>query len=249
MFLDLLGISVRIYIYMNNKKILVVDDEADIVELITFQLERDGYKVISAKDGIEAVSKINRDKPDLVLLDIMMPRMSGLDVVEFIRGKDDTISLPIIIISAKSTEDDIVEGMELGADDYLTKPFSLKVLSAKVNSLFRRREHFQALLDSSFKEESISYKELTLNKRCHSCTLNEQLIDLTATEFDLLYLLAREPGRVFTRNQLINESKGNDYPVTQRAIDVQVVSLRKKLGNFGKTSIQTVWGIGYKIEN
>jgi two-component system phosphate regulon response regulator PhoB len=234
---------------MNNKKILVVDDEADIVELITFQLERDGYKVISAKDGIEAVSKINRDKPDLVLLDIMMPRMSGLDVVEFIRGKDDTISLPIIIISAKSTEDDIVEGMELGADDYLTKPFSLKVLSAKVNSLFRRREHFQALLDSSFKEESISYKELTLNKRCHSCTLNEQLIDLTATEFDLLYLLAREPGRVFTRNQLINESKGNDYPVTQRAIDVQVVSLRKKLGNFGKTSIQTVWGIGYKIEN
>jgi two-component system phosphate regulon response regulator PhoB len=234
---------------MSIKKILVVDDETDIIELITFQLERDGYIVISANDGIEAVSKINKDKPDLVILDIMMPRMSGLDVVQLLRGNEDKKSLPIIIVSAKGTEDDIVEGMDLGSDDYLTKPFSLKVLSSKVKAIFRRKEQLQTSGEPTLPDELISYKKLTLNKRRHSCTLNEQIIELTATEFELLYLLAGEPGRVFTRNQLINESKGNDYPVTQRAIDVQIVSLRKKLGDFGKTSIKTVWGIGYKIEN
>jgi two-component system phosphate regulon response regulator PhoB len=235
---------------MNNKKILVVDDEEDIVELITFQLERDGYHVICANDGIEAISKINKDDPDLVILDIMMPRMSGLDVVQLIRGKKDKKSLPIIIVSAKSTEDDIVAGLDFGADDYLTKPFSLKVLSAKVKAIFRMKEEQKETLGNNKNEEEIiSFNDLTLNKRRHSCTLKENLIDLTATEFELLYLLAREPGRVFTRNQLINESKGNDYPVTQRAIDVQVVSLRKKLGDFGKNCIKTVWGIGYKLEN
>lgn len=235
--------------YMSNKKILVVDDEEDIVELITFQLERDGYNVCSANDGIEAVSKINKDRPDLVILDIMMPRMNGLDVVQLIRGKEDKKSLPIIIVSAKSTEDDIVAGLEFGADDYLTKPFSLKVLSAKVNSFFRRKEHLQKLGKSISNEEIITFNNLILNKRRHCCSLNNQVIELTATEFELLYLLVSEPGRVFTRNQLINESKGTDYPVTQRSIDVQVVSIRKKLGSFGKASIKTVWGIGYKIEN
>lgn len=235
---------------MSNKKILVVDDEEDIVELITFQLERDGYDVVCANDGIEAVSKINKENPDLVILDIMMPRMSGLDVVQLIRGKKDKHSLPIIIVSAKSTEDDIVKGLDLGADDYLTKPFSLKVLSAKVKAVLRMIEDKKDSDSSSSNDDgTIIFEELILNKRRHSCSLNEKLIDLTATEFELLYLLAREPGRVFTRNQLINESKGDDYPVTQRAIDVQVVSLRKKLGDFGKNSIKTVWGIGYKLEN
>jgi len=229
---------------MNDKKILVVDDEEDIVELITFQLESDGFSVISAKDGMEAVSKINKENPDLVILDIMMPRMSGLDVVKLIRNKEDRNNLPIIIASAKSSEEDIVAGLDLGADDYMTKPFSLKVISAKVKALLRRKPEMAKASD-----DTITFRTLVLNKARFTTTLDGVPITLTSTEFDLLYLLVENPGRVFTRNQLINESKGSDYPVTQRSIDVQIVSLRKKLGEFGKTYIKTVWAIGYKIEN
>ncbi|MGH4037285.1 MAG: response regulator transcription factor [Sphaerochaeta sp.] len=229
---------------MNDKKILVVDDEDDIVELITFQLESDGFSVISAKDGMEAVSKINKENPDLVILDIMMPRMSGLDVLKLIRNKEDRNNLPIIIASAKSSEEDIVLGLNLGADDYITKPFSLKVVSAKVKALLRRKPEMAKSSD-----DIITFRTLVLNKARFSTTLDGVPITLTSTEFDLLYLLVGNPGRVFTRNQLINESKGSDYPVTQRSIDVQIVSLRKKLGDFGKTYIKTVWAIGYKIEN
>lgn len=234
---------------MDNKNILVVDDEEDIVELITFQLERDGYTVWKANDGMEAIQIISKKNPDLVLLDLMMPRMNGLDVVELLREKYKKKSLPIIIISAKSTEDDIVKALDLGADDYITKPFSLKVLTAKVRTIFRGIDRLDNLNDFSNKEDGfIFYKSLMMSKIRHRCTLDDTLIDLTATEFELLYLLISEPGRVFTRNQLINKSKGSDYPVTLRSIDVQIVSIRKKLGEFGKKTIKTVWGIGYKIE-
>lgn len=231
---------------MNDKKILVVDDEDDIVELITFQLESDGFSVINARDGMEAVSKINKENPDLVILDIMMPRMNGLDVVRLIRAREDKKNIPIIIASAKSSEEDIVSGLDLGADDYITKPFSLKVISAKVKALLRRKPKIVKPSDDA---DSISFKSLILNRERFTTTLDGSPITLTSTEFDLLYLLVENPGRVFTRNQLINESKGGDYPVTQRSIDVQIVSLRKKLGDFGKTYIKTVWAIGYKIED
>lgn len=233
---------------MNNYKILVVDDEDDIVELMTFQLENDGFTVISANDGMEAVYKINKEKPSLVILDIMMPRMGGLDVVKLLRAKEDNIHLPIIIASAKSSEDDVVKGLDLGADDYLTKPFSLKVLSAKVKALLRRNE--EKIIEKKDEDNQIiKFNSLVLDRNKYSCILNSIQIELTATEFELLFLMASDPGRVFTRNQLINDSKGSDYPVTQRSIDVQVVSLRKKLGEFGKNNIKTVWGIGYKFEN
>lgn len=233
---------------MNNYKILVVDDEDDIVELMTFQLENDGFTVISANDGMEAVYKINKEKPSLVILDIMMPRMGGLDVVKLLRAKEDNIHLPIIIASAKSSEDDVVKGLDLGADDYLTKPFSLKVLSAKVKALLRRNE--EKIIEKKDEDNQIiKFNSLVLDRNKYSCILDSIQIELTATEFELLFLMASDPGRVFTRNQLINDSKGSDYPVTQRSIDVQVVSLRKKLGEFGKNNIKTVWGIGYKFEN
>ncbi|MBK5200962.1 MAG: response regulator transcription factor [Spirochaetaceae bacterium] len=233
---------------MNNNKILVVDDEEDIVELMTFQLENDGFEVISANDGMEAVVKINKEKPTLVILDIMMPRMSGFDVVKLIRAKEEENHLPIIIVSAKSSEDDVVKGLDLGADDYVTKPFSLKVLSAKVKALIRRKEE-NSIEKKEVDTQIIELSLLMLNRNKYTCTLDSNQIELTATEFELLFLMASEPGRVFTRNQLINDSKGSDYPVTQRSIDVQVVSLRKKLGEFGKNTIKTVWGIGYKVEN
>jgi len=233
---------------MNNNKILVVDDEEDIVELMRFQLENDGFDVISANDGMEAIVKINKESPSLVILDIMMPRMSGLDVVKLIRAKEEDSHLPIIIVSAKSSEDDVVAGLDLGADDYLTKPFSLKVLSAKVKTIKRRYENTSNTIEKK-DNQIIEFSNLVLNRNKYTVTLDSKNIDLTATEFELLFLMASDIGRVFTRNQLINESKGNDYPVTQRSIDVQVVSLRKKLGEFGKNTIKTVWGIGYKIEN
>lgn len=233
---------------MNNYKILVVDDEDDIVELMTFQLENDGFTVISANDGMEAVYKINKENPSLVILDIMMPRMGGLDVVKLIRSKEEYIHLPIIIASAKSSEDDVVKGLDLGADDYLTKPFSLKVLSAKVKALLRRNEE-KTIEKKDEDKQIIKFNSLILDRNKYSCHIDSTQIELTATEFELLFLMASDPGRVFTRNQLINDSKGSDYPVTQRSIDVQVVSLRKKLGEFGKNNIKTVWGIGYKFEN
>ncbi len=231
-----------------NNKILVVDDEEDIVELMSFQLENDGFDVISANDGMEAIVKINKENPSLVILDIMMPRMSGLDVIKLIRAKEEDSHLPIIIVSAKSSEDDVVMGLDLGADDYLTKPFSLKVLSAKVKAIKRR---FESKTVENVIEDTqiIKFSSLVLDRNKYTCTLDSKNIELTATEFELLFLMASDIGRVFTRNQLINDSKGSDYPVTQRSIDVQVVSLRKKLGEFGKNTIKTVWGIGYKIEN
>ncbi len=231
-----------------NNKILVVDDEEDIVELMSFQLENDGFDVISANDGMEAIVKINKENPSLVILDIMMPRMSGLDVIKLIRAKEEDSHLPIIIVSAKSSEDDVVMGLDLGADDYLTKPFSLKVLSAKVKAIKRRFESktVEKVIEDT---QIIKFSSLVLDRNKYTCTLDSKNIELTATEFELLFLMASDIGRVFTRNQLINDSKGSDYPVTQRSIDVQVVSLRKKLGEFGKNTIKTVWGIGYKIEN
>jgi two-component system phosphate regulon response regulator PhoB len=231
-----------------NNKILVVDDEEDIVELMSFQLENDGFDVISANDGMEAIVKINKENPSLVILDIMMPRMSGLDVIKLIRAKEEDSHLPIIIVSAKSSEDDVVMGLDLGADDYLTKPFSLKVLSAKVKAIKRRFESktVEKVIENT---QIIKFSSLVLDRNKYTCTLDSKNIELTATEFELLFLMASDIGRVFTRNQLINDSKGSDYPVTQRSIDVQVVSLRKKLGEFGKNTIKTVWGIGYKIEN
>jgi len=229
---------------MNTRKILVVDDEEDIVDLLTFTLESEKFAVVSARDGIAAIEEIKKEKPSLLILDIMMPRMDGFACISYIRSKEEYKTLPIIIASAKSTEEDIVKGLELGADDYITKPFSLKVVSAKVKALLRRETK-----SDQHQSDTLQLGPLTLNRTMFTTTLHEKSIALTSTEFELLALMVQQPDRVFTRNQLINESKGADYSATERSIDVQVVALRKKLGDWGKQNIKTVWGIGYKIES
>lgn len=230
---------------MNKTKILVVDDEEDIVDLLTFTLEGEDFDVLSACDGIAAIEKIKQEKPSLIILDIMMPRMDGIACIKYIRSKEEYQNLPIIIASAKSTEEDIVKGLDLGADDYITKPFSLKVVSAKVKALLRRNRD----TDQSQTSNILSLGPLEMNRTMFTTILDGTSIELTSTEFELLSLMVQQPDRVFTRNQLINESKGSDYSATERSIDVQVVALRRKLGNWGKQRIKTVWGIGYKIES
>ena len=223
-----------------NKIILIADDEEDIRELITFRLRSDGFDTITAENGMDAYSKIKQKKPDLIIADIMMPGMSGLELVKILKEKDDTKNIPIIIASARTEEDDIVLGLEAGADDYITKPFSLKVLSAKVKAQLRRR---------TVSEENRNIAGIIeMNKEKHQCFLKGEEILLSGTEYSLLFVMVQNPGRVFTRNQLINKIKGSDYPVTERSVDVQIVSLRKKLGSFGKENLKTVWGIGYKLE-
>ena len=230
---------------MDKRKILVVDDEEDIVDLLTFTLESEDFAVISAGDGIAAIEKIKGEHPSLIILDIMMPRMGGLECISYIRSKDAYKHLPIIIASAKSTEEDIVKGLDLGADDYITKPFSLKVVNAKVKALLRRNRDTGPSPSSNI----LILGPLEMNRTMFTTILDGKNIELTSTEFELLSLMVQQPDRVFTRNQLINESKGADYSATERSIDVQVVALRRKLGDWGKQRIKTVWGIGYKIES
>lgn len=221
-----------------NKTILIVEDDLDIQELLAYNLNKEGYNTVTASDGEEALKKINSSL-DCVLLDIMLPKLSGLDVLKVIRYKMELTNLPVIITSAKSEESDVVMGLELGADDYITKPFSTKVLIAKLKAHLRTKK-----VDAD--ENEIKRGPIYLNLSKHRCKVNDEEIVLTASEFGILYQLIKEEDRVYTRGQLINAVKGDDYPATDRSVDVQVVSLRKKLGTLGKT-IKTVWGIGYKF--
>lgn len=221
-----------------KKTILIVEDDLDIQELLNFNLKKEGFNTILASDGEEALKKINSSL-DCVLLDIMIPKLSGLDVLKTIRYKMELTNLPIIIASARSEETDIIMGLELGADDYITKPFSTKVLIAKIKAHLRNKNYNKS-------NEEINKGPICLNLKEHKCKINNKEIILTVSEFGILYQLIKEEERVYTRGQLINLVKGNDYPATERSVDVQVVALRKKLGIEGKR-IKTVWGIGYKF--
>ncbi len=224
-----------------SKQILIVEDDEDIAELIQFHLQKQGYAIALAMDGQNALDQFDRNVPDMILLDVMLPVMDGLEVLKAIRY-DRHSNLPIIIESARGEESDIITGLELGADDYITKPFSPSVLAAKVKSLFRRLQN-----DRKPGEERVSTKHLLLDKSKHSCLASGESIELTATEFSLLCTMANEPERVFTRSQLISTTKGSDYPVTERSIDVQIATIRRKLKKEGE-AIKTVWGIGYKFQ-
>ncbi|MCH3917755.1 MAG: response regulator transcription factor [Spirochaetia bacterium] len=218
-------------------RILVVEDELDIQELIAYQLQQEGFKVIRANDGEEAIEKLKEKEPDCMILDLMLPRLNGLEVLKIARYELGYKELPILIASARSEESDIITGLELGADDYLTKPFSAKVLTAKVKARLRHEKKNE--------DGPLSRQGLTMDPSKRECTFEGTSLILTASEFNLLLLLFRNEGRVFTRDQLISSTKGEDYPATERSIDVQIASLRKKLGTCGKR-IRTVWGIGYK---
>lgn len=227
---------------MAKETILVVEDEEDIRELLKYNLEKEGYQVFGAATGEEALQAVRTRLPDLILLDLMLPGIDGLEVCRRFRGGSQTKHLPIIMLTAKGEEADIVTGLELGADDYIAKPFSPRVLLARLRAVLRRRS--QPLLPET---APLKTGEMVIHPGRHEVLLQGQLVQLTVTEFRLLHLLVRKPGWVFTRTQIVNEIHGEDYPVSDRSIDVQIVSLRKKLGASG-SQIETIRGIGYRFK-
>jgi len=226
-------------------RVLVVEDEADLQELLRYNLERAGYDVTAVATGEEALSALQRDPPDLVLLDLMLPGMGGLDVCRAMRHRERTADLPVIIVTAKGEEADVVAGLELGADDYITKPFSPRVLMARVKAVLRRQAEEQA--EKPDAERILRREPLMIHLDRHLVYVDDQTVDLTATEFKLLTLLARRPGRVYTRQQIIEKIHGGHTAVTDRSVDVQVVAIRRKLGAAGEL-IQTIRGVGYRFK-
>lgn len=226
---------------MAHEKIMVVEDEADIQELIRYNLAKEGFLVTTCDSGEDALERVIQHVPDLVLLDLMLPGIGGLDVCRAVRRAPQTQSVPIIMLTAKSEEADIVTGLELGADDYVTKPFSPRVLLARVQAVLRRR-----VATDEPPSTTIRRGEIEIDTARHQVTLAGAPLDLTYTEFSVLELLARRAGIVFTRYQIVDAVKGEDYPVTDRSVDVQIVGLRKKLGDHSKL-IETVRGVGYRF--
>lgn len=220
-------------------RILIVEDEEDIRMLLSFHLKNAGFSYAEAEDGLKALDLIRKEDFDLVLLDMMLPGLGGLEILKYIRYESARKKLPVIIASALTEDVDIVTALELGADDYITKPFSPRVLIAKIKSVLRRVDR------KDQKEEVIERDGIYLNSTSRTCKVDEENVSLKATEFDILFTLIENPEKVFSRKNLIESIKGQDYAVTERSIDVQVTSIRKKLGP-KREHIQTVWGIGYK---
>jgi two-component system phosphate regulon response regulator PhoB len=226
---------------MAGETILVVEDEEDILELLRFNLTREGYKVLAAADGAAALDAARARRPALILLDLMLPKMDGFEVCRALKQNPDTAAVPIVMLTAKGEESDVVAGLELGAEDYIPKPFSVKVVIARVRAALRRRQ-----AAASGKDEAVRIRDLAIDPGRHEVLLRGKPLDLTFTEFRLLYVLARRPGRVLTREQIVDAVRGEDYPVTDRAVDVQVVGLRRKLGP-RVDYIETVRGVGYRF--
>ncbi|HOZ48959.1 MAG TPA: response regulator transcription factor [Candidatus Hydrogenedentes bacterium] len=227
---------------MKKTSILIVEDDEDILELVAYNLEKEGYSTRKATTGEKALSSVRENTPGLILLDLMLPELDGLEVCRRLKRDDRTEPIPIIMLTAKGEEADMVTGLELGADDYVTKPFSPRVLLARVKAVLRRRE-----AGAVGAEEVIRVGGLCIHPGRREVTLDGQSIDLTFTEFGVLHVLARRPGWVFTRYQIVDAIRGEHYIVTDRAVDVQVVGLRKKLGKAG-SCIKTVRGVGYKFQ-
>jgi two-component system, OmpR family, alkaline phosphatase synthesis response regulator PhoP len=225
---------------MSKKRILVVEDETDIRELIQFNLEQEGYAVIPVETGEAALAVIGKLSPDLIVLDLMLPGIDGLQVCRVLSAK----AFPILMVTAKSSDADIVLGLEMGAEDYITKPFSPRVLVARVRALLRRRENFARKAGKV--QTIIIHKGIEIDAARHIVTSGDARIDLSATEFSILEFLVKNPGWVFSRNQIIESCKNTDYSVTERSVDVQILSIRKKLGE-KSALIETVRGIGYRM--
>ena len=222
-------------------KILVVDDEQPLVELLTTNLEREGYEVISANDGQTALDLADRQKPDLILLDWMMPGMDGLQVCKELRPKTRN---PIIMLTAKSEEIDVVLGLEMGADDYITKPFEVKELLARIHAVLRRTDG-----SDETKGQILRFDKLEINMDSYELIVDGKKIDTPPKEMALLFHLASSPNRVYTRNQLLDEVWGFDYLGDSRTVDVHIKRLREKLEGVSKRwALSTVWGVGYKFE-
>ena len=226
---------------MPKDRILVVDDEEDILELVRYNLVKEGYQITGALTGEDALRNARTEVFDLIILDLMLPGIDGLDVAKKLKNDRKTEHIPIVMLTAKGEEADIVTGLELGADDYITKPFSPRVLIARVRAALRRRT--QPPEDET---AVIHIYDLVIHPGRRSVLAADKPVDLTYTEFQVLYLMARRPGWVFTRSQIVDAVRGDDYPVTDRSVDVQIVGLRKKLGPHG-IYIETVRGVGYRF--
>ncbi|KPK22806.1 MAG: ArsR family transcriptional regulator [Nitrospira bacterium SG8_3] len=226
---------------MAKERILVVDDEEDILELVRFNLAREGFPIICTTSGEESLKIAQKEHPDLIVLDLMLPGIDGLDVAKALKNDPKTRDIPIIMLTAKGEEADIVTGLELGADDYVTKPFSPRILVARVRAVLRRGAPEVPEDDSVLKVHN-----LLIHPGRREVLVNGEQVQLTFTEFGILNYLARRPGWVFTRSQIVDAVRGDDYPVTDRSVDVQIVGLRKKLGRAGRY-IETVRGVGYRF--
>lgn len=232
---------------MDGPAILIVEDDPDIAELLAVSFRKEGWRSLHAENGEKALALMAEHDFHLCVLDLMLPGMDGLAVLRALRSRPKSASLPVIIASARGEEADIVAGLDLGADDYIAKPFSPKVLIARIRSIIRRAESANRQDEAQSPDEGrLEAGGITLDPLRHEVVAHGQPVDLSATEFAFLELLMREPGRVFTRSQAIAKAKGEDYPVTDRSLDVHILSLRRKLGEEG-TRIETVRGIGYRF--
>jgi len=227
---------------MTKEKILIVDDEQDILELVKYNLEKEGYEIVTAISGEEALAVAEGSLPDLMVLDLMLPGMDGLEVTRKIRSGKATAQLPIVILSAKGEESDIVSGLELGANDYLSKPFSPRELVARIRAIFRRRGQSEEREPGRVTREG----EMVIDHDRHMVKINDRALELTLSEFQVLSLLAARKGWVFTRGQIVDAVHGENYAVTERSVDVTIAGLRKKLGTCA-SFIETVRGIGYRF--
>lgn len=226
---------------MARQRILVVDDEPDILELIGYILARHNMDIIGVASGEEAFVSLGKSQPDLVVLDLMLPGIDGLEVCRRIKGSSRTAAIPVIILSAKGEEADVVVGLELGADDYLTKPFSPRVLMARIKAVLRRGQ-----IEPVSGESVITHQDLRIHVGRHEVLVAGEPVQLTVTEFRILCQLAQRPGWVFTRNQILEAAQGDDSGVTARAVDVHMVALRRKLGSSGEL-VETIRGVGYRL--
>lgn len=225
------------------KKILIVEDEPEIAQLVNLYMGKEGFRPSVAKSGVEALNLLKSERPDLVILDLMLPEIDGIEVCKRIRNAPDTALLPIIMLTAKAEESDTIVGLELGADDYVTKPFSPKALVARVKALFRRLDR-----ETSDQRLSFSFGPLAMDLARHEVTVNGEEVSLTAKEFGLLQYLLRHPGRVLTRDVLLNTVWGYDYYGTTRTVDVHIRRLKLKIPLLNDAII-SIKSLGYKLSD
>lgn len=227
---------------MSKQKIVAIEDEPDILEIVRYNLEKESYEFIGETDGEEGLNLIRRELPDLVLLDVMLPGIDGLEICRRLKYEAATREIPVIMVTARSEESDVVLGLEVGADDYLTKPFGPRELVARVRAVLRRGK---VQLDGE-DQTRVVFDRLSIDPSRHEVVCDGRPLEMTATEFRLLYFLASNPGRVFSRQRLVKEAIGEDVYILDRNIDVHVRAIRKKLGE-GMDYILTVRGVGYRF--
>ena len=228
---------------MSKETILIVDDEEDILELIKFNLKSEGYNILQAMTGEEAIKIAKQSSPDLMVLDLMLPGIDGLEVTRYLKNNEATTDIPIVMLTAKGEESDIVTGLELGANDYMSKPFSPRELTARIRAILRRRQKNASDSPVRVRQEG----DMVIDRAKHRVTIEGQVVELTLSEFELLSFLAEKKGWVFTRGQIVDAIHGENYAVTERSIDVIIVGLRKKLGTYA-SCIETVRGVGYRFK-